>query len=520
MIETIELGLVDWSRAQFALTAMYHWLFVPLTLGLSFILVIMETMYVRTGSEEWKKITKFWMKLFGINFAIGVSTGLILEFEFGTNWSKYSWFVGDIFGAPLAIEGLFAFFLESTFIAVMFFGWDRVSKRFHLVSTWLVAVGASLSALWILVANAWMSNPVGMIFNPDTARNEMNSFKDVILNPVALDKFFHTVTSGFVLASLFVIGLSAWYLLRGREKEMAIKSTRIAAIFGFFSSVIVILTGDLSARTLARVQPVKFAAMEALYDGTNSAGLTLVGALSSGEEMDGFEHKRMLFKIEVPGLLSTMAKSDKNAWVPGIKDLVYGNEEHGLMPVSEKMERGKVARELLSQYHKAQEEENSVVANAIKEQFYSEEFREEYFRYFGYSWINRPGDIVPNVPIVFYSFRVMVGLGFLFLLIQALSWYFIYRGTLGEKRWFLWISLLSMPLAYLASELGWVVAELGRQPWIIQDIMPVTAAVSHISTSAVQTTFWLFAVLFTALLVAEVSIMRRQILNGPKIEEE
>ncbi|MCA1756906.1 MAG: cytochrome ubiquinol oxidase subunit I [Bacteroidales bacterium] len=520
MIENIELGLVDWSRAQFALTAMYHWLFVPLTLGLSFILVIMETMYVRTGSDEWKKITKFWMKLFGINFAIGVSTGLILEFEFGTNWSKYSWFVGDIFGAPLAIEGLFAFFMESTFIAVMFFGWDRVSKRFHLVSTWLVAIGASLSALWILVANAWMNNPVGMVFNPDTARNEMDSFRDVILNPVAVDKFFHTVTSGFVLASLFVIGLSAWYLLKGREREMALKSTKIAAIFGFVSSIVVIMTGDTTARTLARVQPVKFAAMEALYDGTTNAGLIILGAIGNGEEIDGFEQKEMLFKLEVPGLLSTMARGDKDAWIPGIRDLVYGNDEYGLMSVAEKMERGVVARNLLMQYRQSQEEGNSIAADEIKERFYSDEFREEYFRYFGYSWIESPGDVVPNVSIVFYSFHLMVGLGFLFLLIQALSWFFIFRGTLAEKRWFLWLSLLSIPLAYLASQLGWIVAEMGRQPWIIQDIMPVTAAVSHISTSAVQTTFWMFALLFTALLIAEVSIMRRQILNGPKIEEE
>jgi len=241
MIENIDLSLVNWSRAQFALTAIYHWLFVPLTLGLSFILAFMETIYVRTGDEIWKKITKFWMTLFGINFAIGVATGIILEFEFGTNWSNYSWFVGDIFGAPLAVEGILAFFLESTFVAVMFFGWNKVGRKFHLASTWLVAVGASLSALWILVANSWMENPVGMIFNPDTARNEMNSFRDVILNPVAIDKFTHTVTSGFVLGSVFVVGISSWFLLRRRDEVMARKSILVAGIFGLVSSLAVAL---------------------------------------------------------------------------------------------------------------------------------------------------------------------------------------------------------------------------------------------------------------------------------------
>src|SRR5450759_1790595 len=242
MINNIDLSLVDWSRAQFALTAVYHWLFVPLTLGLSFILAIMESIYVKTGKEEWRKITRFWMTLFGINFAIGIATGIILEFEFGTNWSNYSWFVGDIFGTPLAIEGILAFFLESTFIAVMFFGWNKVSRRSHLVSTWLVAIGASLSALWILVANAWMQNPVGMTFNPETARNEMIDFWAVLFNPVAIDKFLHTVSSGFLLASMFVLGISCWFLIKKREKQLATQSILIASIFGLLSSLMVVYT--------------------------------------------------------------------------------------------------------------------------------------------------------------------------------------------------------------------------------------------------------------------------------------
>ena len=266
MPDSFDMSLVDWSRGQFALTAMFHWIFVPLTLGLSFIVAFMHTIYVRTGSEEWKKTTKFWMKLFGINFAIGVSTGLILEFEFGTNWSNYSWFVGDIFGAPLAVEGIMAFFLESTFIAVMFFGWNKVSKRFHLASSWLTAFGANLSAVWILVANSWMQKPVGTHFNPGTARNEMASFWDVLFSDMAVNKFMHTVTSSFLLASVFVIGVCAWFLLRKREVLFAKRSTIVASVFGVIAALLTIITGDTSARIVARNQPMKFAAMEALYE--------------------------------------------------------------------------------------------------------------------------------------------------------------------------------------------------------------------------------------------------------------
>ncbi len=280
MNEIVDLSLLSWSRGQFALTAYYHWLFVPLTLGITFILAIMETIYYKTGNEEWKKITRFWMNVFGINFAIGVATGIILEFQFGTNWSYYSWFVGDIFGAPLAIEGIMAFFLESTFIAVMFFGWGKVSKKFHLMSTWLTAIGANLSALWILVANAWMQNPVGMRFNPDTARNEMVNFWKVFLSPMAINKFLHTISSGFVLAGVFIIGISAWFLLKRREVVFAKKSILVASIFGFISSLFLITTGDGSARQVAFKQPMKLAAMEGLYQGKKGAGLVAFGILS------------------------------------------------------------------------------------------------------------------------------------------------------------------------------------------------------------------------------------------------
>ncbi len=521
MIENFDLSLVNWSRAQFALTAMYHWLFVPLTLGLSFILAFMETIYVRTGDEIWKRITKFWMTLFGINFAIGVATGIILEFEFGTNWSNYSWFVGDIFGAPLAIEGIFAFFLESTFIAVMFFGWNKVSKKFHLASTWLVAIGANLSALWILIANAWMENPVGMAFNPDTARNEMNSFREVVFNPVAIDKFTHTVTSGFVLASVFVVGISAWFLIRKREQMLAARSILIAGIFGLISSLLVAFTGDTSARTIAKVQPVKFAAMEALYEGKTDAGLTVIGALAdSGERIGEKKVHDVKLKIEIPGLLSFMTTGKGSGYVPGIKDLVNGNPDKGILSVQEMMNRGKYARQVLTDYKMAKEIGDTESMASLAAMFEDRDFVDNFFRYFGYSYFEHPWQVIPSVPVTFYSFRVMVGLGFFFILLFALALWFYRRQSLERNRWFLWLALLSIPLAYLASELGWIVTEMGRQPWIIQNLMPVNVAVSNISTGAVQTTFWLFAVLFTALLIAEVSIMVRQIKTGPKQKEE
>lgn len=307
MLENFDLSLVDWSRAQFALTAMYHWIFVPLTLGLAFIIAIMETIYVKTGNPEWKKITKYWMTLFGINFAIGVATGIILEFEFGTNWSNYSWFVGDIFGAPLAVEGIMAFFMESTFIAVMFFGWKKVSKKFHLISTWLVAVGSNLSALWILVANGWMQNPVGMKFNPDTARNEMVNFWEVLFSPTAINKFLHTISSAYTLAAVFVIGVSAWYLLKKREQIFAKKSIVVAAVFGLLATLFTTMTGDNSAREVVRDQPMKFAAMEGLYDGSEGAGLVAIGFMSSTSSNGNDNMKDFAFKLEIPNLLSYMA---------------------------------------------------------------------------------------------------------------------------------------------------------------------------------------------------------------------
>jgi cytochrome d ubiquinol oxidase subunit I len=519
MIEHIDVSVVDWSRAQFALTAIYHWIFVPLTLGLSFIIAMMETIYVRTGMEEWKKLTKFWMTLFGINFAIGIATGIILEFEFGTNWSNYSWFVGDIFGAPLAIEGILAFFLESTFVAVMFFGWNKVSKKFHLISTWLVAIGANLSALWILVANAWMQNPVGMVFNPDTARNEMVNFWAILFNPVAVDKFLHTIFSGFLLASIFVLGVSAWFMLKNREEWLSKRSILIAAVFGLASSLMVAFTGDSSARTIAEVQPVKFAAFEAYYDGSKNAELVAFGILKNSDKQIGDKKvKDFVFRIGIPGFLSVMTKGDKDAYVPGLNQLVIeGSDKGEYLSISQKMERGREARNALIKYKRAKMLNDKVEADVLlNEYFRNKKFNEDYFRYFGYAFLKAPEDAIPNVSVSFYSFHLMVILGFLFIVVCALSLLMLVRGTLMNNRWFLRIILISVPLVYIASESGWVLAEMGRQPWIIQDLMPVNVAVSQISAGSVMATFILFAVLFTALLIAEVSIMVKQIKTGPK----
>jgi len=517
MIDNIDLSLVDWSRAQFALTAIYHWLFVPLTLGLSFILAIMETIYVKTGNAEWKRITRFWMTLFGINFAIGIATGIILEFEFGTNWSNYSWFVGDIFGAPLAVEGILAFFLESTFVAVMFFGWNKVNKKFHLVSTWLVAIGANLSALWILVANAWMQHPVGMIFNPDTVRNEMVSFWAVLFNQVAVDKFLHTISSSFLLASMFVLGISAWYLIRKREEQLAKRSILIAGVFGLLSSLMVAYTGDQSARTVSKVQPVKFASMEALYEGKSNAGLMAFGLLKDSYKKIGDKTEwEFAFKIQIPGLLSVLTGGDRESYVQGIKDHINGNDKLGLISTPDKIKRGRYAMEILTSYKNASLNNDTVQISATKSIFKDKDFKDNYFRYFGYASINKPEDVIPDVPGSFYSFHMMVVLGFLLIIIFSVALYLLFKGTLSDNKWFLWVALLSIPLPYVASELGWLLTEIGRQPWIIQDMMTVNKAVSQIGTGTVITTFILFAVLFTGLLISEVSIMVKQINTGPK----
>ncbi len=512
MMTNIDLSLVDWSRAQFALTAMYHWLFVPLTLGLSLIIAITESIYVRTGKDEWKQITHFWIKLFGINFAIGVATGIILEFEFGTNWSTYSWIVGDIFGAPLAIEGILAFFLESTFIAVMFFGWNKVSKQFHLLSTWLVTIGSNLSALWILVANGWMQNPVGMVFNPDTARSEMDNFWEVLFNPAAVHKFLHTITSSYIVGALFVIGISSYYLIKKRNIDFAKKSIAVASTVGLLATIMTLGTGDSSGNSVAKTQPMKLAAMEGLYDGTTNAELVAIGILNPAKKIDNNEDPFIL-KIGIPSMLSILATRDANGFVPGIKDLIYGNPEQGIESAESSMIKGRKAIESLATYKNAKASGDSVDAESALVTFY------EFYPYIGYGYIPDKAMLIPNIGIVFYAFHGMVGLGFLFIGIFVLMLFFAFFKKFEIPKWLNYVALFSIPLGFIASQLGWIVAEVGRQPWTIQGILPTMASTSRISTESVIITFFLFAALFTVLLIAEMKIMFTQIKKGPEEDE-
>ncbi|MCI6989385.1 MAG: cytochrome ubiquinol oxidase subunit I [Campylobacter sp.] len=502
-----ELASVDWSRAQFALTALYHFLFVPLTLGLSFMLAFMETLYVSTGSVEWKRITKFWLRLFAVNFAIGVATGIIMEFEFGTNWANYSWFVGDIFGAPLAIEGLFAFFLEATFFAVMFFGWDRVSKKFHLISTWCVAIGSNLSAFWILVANGWMQNPVGTVFNPDTARNEMVNFLDVAFSPTAISKFLHTVGGGYITSALFVLGISAYFMLKNKHFIMAKKSFIVAASFGLLSSLFVLFSGDESAYQVAQKQPMKLAAMEGLYDGETNAGIVAFGVLNPKKEIDNDEEP-FLFQVEAPYLLGLMATRGINNFTPGINDLIYGNEAHGIVSVQSRIDSGKIAIKALDDYKVAKD--SGDVAGA-------EKFRallDENIANFGYGYLSEPKDAIPPIGLSFYSFRLMVGLGMYFIVLFFVTLFLSMANRVENFPKILWACVISIPLGYVACEAGWIVAEVGRQPWAIQDLMPVGIAATNLASSNIKISFFLFAVLFTTLFIAEIKIMLKQIKLG------
>ena len=473
-------SLIDWSRAQFALTACYHWLFVPLTLGLAVIMGIMETLYYVKKDEFWKETAKFWQKLFGINFAIGVATGLILEFEFGTNWSNYSWFVGDIFGAPLAIEGIVAFFLEATFIPLMFFGWKKLSRGWHLAATWLGGLGATISAWWILVANAWMQHPVGMEFNPLTARNEMVSFTDVALQGMAVTKFLHTVSSAWMTGAIFVVGVCSWYLLRGRNERMARQSLKIGAIVGLVATGIVMLTGDRSGGEVAKHQPMKLAAAEGLMDGSTRAPFSIVPG------------------VEVPGVLSILATHDLDGYVAGINDLKREGEE--------KMLRGKSALQEFRLYRDA------LQTDSAKAAIHAQNMAKD-VKYFGYGHIKNTDELVPPVPVVYWAFRIMVGLGSALLLVLLLFLWYQWKKKGEFPRWLLHAGLWSILAVYIAGQAGWTVAEVGRQPWIIQDLMPVSVGISELPSSNVAITFFLFLIIFTVLLIAEIKIMCNVIKN-------
>ena len=493
------MDVVIWSRIQFAMTAAYHWLFVPLTLGLALAMAVMETLYVVKKDPFWKKAAQFWIKLFAINFAVGIATGIILEFEFGTNWSNYSWMVGDMFGAPLAIEGILAFFMEATFFAVMFFGWNKVSPQFHLASTWLTGIGATISAYWILVANGWMQNPVGTTFNPDTVRSEMASaaaFWEVISNPVAVSKFCHAVTSGWVTGGIFVVGVSAWYLLKNRHVEFARRSLLIGAIVGLVGSGTVMLSGDSSGVHAAEFQPMKLAAAEGLEDGGNGAAFTIVPG------------------VKIPKMLFILATHDPDGFVPGINDILngYTDDEGNVVPsVADKMTMGRTALDALAVYRSAKDP--GIKAEALR-------ILNENVQYMGYGHLEKPEDVVPPVGVVFWSFRLMIGLGMLIALVLLLSLIAVWKDKLGTWKWLLVAAIVCIPLAYVTEQVGWIVAEVGRQPWTIQGLLPVNVAISSLSAGAVKTTFFLFLAIFTLFLAIEIRIMVGAIKKGPETIKE
>ena len=536
LLLNIDAGMIDWARAQFALTAIYHWLFVPLTLGLAVVMGIMETIYYRTKDDFWKSCAKFWQRLFGINFAMGVATGIILEFEFGTNWSNYSWFVGDIFGAPLAVEGIVAFFMESTFVAVMFFGWNKVSRGFHLASTWLTGLGATISAWWILVANAWMQNPVGCQFNPDTMRNEMVSFLDVALSPFAVMKFCHTVTSAWIIGGVFTVAVSCWFLLKKRNTRLAVESIKIGASVGLVAALLAAGTGHLSGEQVAESQPMKLAAMEALYNGGSDQGLTVVAWVNPLKQPDYVNEQEPPLRIAMPYALSVMATRDAHGYVPGINDIIkggYKNAKGETEPsLDEKIQRGKQAIAALAAYRKAKKEGAS--AEFLNSQL---SILNSNMKYFGYGYVQSADQIVPYIPVNFWSFRIMVGFGCIIILFFSVLLIMTCRipfltiftrrllatfGLLPETeadshqitdlpKWYYWVAIALLPLAYIASECGWLVAEFGRQPWTIQDMLPTWASVSDLSSASVGLTFFIFLALFTTMLAVEISIMLKQI---------
>jgi cytochrome d ubiquinol oxidase subunit I len=499
-------SVVDLSRLQFAATAMYHFLFVPLTLGLSFLLAIMESVYVMTGRQVYKDMTKFWGKLFGINFAMGVATGITMEFQFGTNWAYYSHYVGDIFGTPLAIEGLMAFFLESTFIGLFFFGWDRLGKVQHLAVTWLVALGSSLSALWILIANGWMQNPVGGTFNPETMRMELTSFADLFFNPVAQVKFVHTVAAGYVTGSLFVLGISAWYMLKGRDLPFARRSFAVAAGFGLASVLSVIVLGDESGYTLGDVQKVKLAAIEAAWDTeTPPASFTLFG-IPDQEKM------QTRAAIRMPWVMGLIATRSTDQEVTGIKDLIAQHEQRvrGGMTAYQALTRlraGDTGHEAKAMFAAHRQDlgyglllkrytPNVVDASEAQIQ-------------------QAARDTIPRVAPLFWTFRIMVAAGFFMLFLFAAAFYYCARRVADEKKWLLRLALWSIPLPWLAAETGWFVAEYGRQPWAIGEVLPTALGTSSLPVSDVALSLGGFVLFYTLLLIADLYLMFKYARLGP-----
>ena len=506
----IDLAVVDLSRLQFALTALYHFLFVPLTLGLSFLLVIMESIYVMTRRPIWRTITRFWGVLFGINFVLGVATGITMEFQFGMNWSYYSHYVGDIFGAPLAIEGLMAFFLEATFVGLMFFGWDRLKPSAHLFVTFMVALGTNLSALWILIANGWMQNPVGAPFNPDTMRMEVTDFMAVLFNPVAQAKFVHTVSAGYVIASVFVLGVSAFYLLKGKHVGFAKRSMTVAAAFGLASSLSVVVLGDQSGYALTDNQKMKLAALEAMWRTEPApAGLTVIGLPSMAD-------RETHYGVHVPWVMGLIATRTIDKPVEGIFELVATAQD--------RIESGVVAFGALEAI---KADPQDMAARAVFEQ---------HRRDLGYGLLLKryvpdprqaspeliqkaAWDTVPNVPLMFWTFRAMAGVGFLMIGLFATA-FVLCTLRKHDTRWFLRLAVIAIPLPWIAAESGWVLAEMGRQPWAVEGVLPTFLGASSLTVPQLIGTIIGFTVLYGALAVIEVGLILHAIKKGPFHEQE
>ncbi|MDG9782153.1 MULTISPECIES: cytochrome ubiquinol oxidase subunit I [Pseudomonadaceae] len=499
-------AVVDLSRLQFALTAMYHFLFVPLTLGLSFLLAIMESVYVMTGKQVYKDMTQFWGKLFGINFALGVTTGLTMEFQFGTNWAYYSHYVGDIFGAPLAIEGLMAFFLESTFIGLFFFGWDRLTRVQHLTVTWLVALGSNLSALWILIANGWMQNPVGAEFNFETMRMELTDFGALLFNPVAQVKFVHTVAAGYVTGAIFVLAISSWYLLKKRDQGFARRSFAIASAFGLASILSVIVLGDESGYEIGDVQKTKLAAIEAEWDTHPApAGFTLFGIPDQ-------EAMRTDYAIKIPYVLGLIATRSLDKEVTGIKDLLVQHEA--------RIRNGMKAYALLEQLRGGDRSEATLAAfNAVKLDLgyglLLKKYTDKVVDATDEQVRQASLDTIPDVLSLFFSFRVMVAAGFLMLALFACAFWASARKNEERKPWLLKWALWSLPLPWLAAQTGWYVAEHGRQPWSIGEVLPTHLSTSSLSTGDVWGSLTALIAFYSLLLVVEMYLMIRFARLGP-----
>ncbi|UGX88476.1 cytochrome ubiquinol oxidase subunit I [Phyllobacterium meliloti] len=511
----MELDIVALSRLQFAITALYHFLFVPLTLGLSVLLAIMETVYVMTGRVIWRQMTKFWGTLFGINFALGVATGIVMEFQFGMNWSYYSQYVGDIFGAPLAIEGLMAFFLEATFVGLFFFGWDKLSKVGHLTATWLVAIGSNFSALWILIANGWMQNPVGSAFNPQTMRMEVTDFFAVLFNPVAQAKFVHTVSAGYVTASIFVLGVSAWYVLKGRHTALAKRSMTVAASFGLAASLSVVVLGDESGYLSTEHQKMKLASIEAMWK-TEPAPAAFT-AFGFPDQQSRETH----YAVHIPWLMGLIGTRSLTTEIPGIEDLV----KHAKV----RIKQGLLAYDALQQIRAAGstgeiapdtratfENNGADLGYALLLKRYVDDPRQATD-----AQIEKAAwDTVPHVPTLFWSFRIMVGLGMFFILLTATFFVLSVRRQLDTYPWLLRIAVLAIPLPWIAAEMGWIVAEFGRQPWIIEGVLPTAAAVSNLGAMSLLITIAGFVTIYTVLFIIEMGLMLRAIRKGPEPDDE